>query len=92
MRRSFWSPLAKRRVRLLPVTLSLVIALLIAGAWTASASASSLPGEALYSVKLTTERTRLAITFRHEARARLHLAFADGGSRADRDTNQHAHA
>ena len=77
MRRPFWSRLVGRRVRLLPVVLSLVIALAVASTWTVSASASSLPGEALYPVKLVTEKARLAVTFRPEARAQLHLALAE---------------
>ncbi len=78
MRRPFWSRLVGRRVRLLPVVLSLVIALAVASMWTVSASASSLPGEALYyPVKLLTEKARLAVTFRPEARAQLHLSFAE---------------
>ncbi|UCC63800.1 MAG: hypothetical protein JSV36_01710 [Anaerolineae bacterium] len=75
-RRPFWLVLASQRRRLLPVALGLALALMIASTWTVSASASSLPGEALYPVKLAAEQTRLAVTFRHEARARLHLAFA----------------
>jgi hypothetical protein len=75
--RSFWAGLVDRRVRLLPVALGLVMALFVASAWSVSASASSLPGEALYPVKLVTEKARLAITFRQESQARLHLTFAE---------------
>jgi hypothetical protein len=57
--------------------MSLVIALVLAGTWAVSASASSLPGQALYPVKLAAERARLAVTVRHGARAHLHLVFAE---------------
>lgn len=76
-RRPFWSRLTIRRLRLLPAALSLAIALIIASTWTVSASASSLPGEALYPVKLVTEKARLTFTFRPGARAELHLKFAE---------------
>jgi hypothetical protein len=77
LRWPFWSRSARGRVRRLALALSLVIALALAGTWTVSAFASSLPGEALYPLKLVAEKTRLRATFRHEARARLHLAFAE---------------
>jgi hypothetical protein len=77
LRWPFWSRPARGRVRRLALALSLVIALALAGTWTVSASASSLPGEALYPLKLAAEKARLLATFRHEARARLHLAFAE---------------
>jgi len=70
-------PARRRALRLLPVALSLVLVLAVAGTWTISASASSLPGESLYPVKLAAEKARLAITFRHQARGQLHLAFAE---------------
>jgi len=77
VRRPFWSRLAGKRLRFLPVALSLVIALVVAGVGTVAASDSSLPGKALYPVKLATERVRLAVTLRQEARAQLRLAFAE---------------
>lgn len=76
-RQPFSPRLGGRRARLLPVVLSLMITLAVASTWAVSASASSLPGKALYPVKLAAEKVRLVITFRREARAWLHLAFAE---------------
>jgi len=77
LRWPFRSRPARGRLRRLVLALSLVIALVLASTWTLSASASSLPGEALYPLKLAAEKVRLFATVRHEARARLHLAFAE---------------
>ena len=74
---SFLPRLVGRRIRLSSVGLGLVFALMIASIWTVSVSASSLPGDVLYPVKLAAEQARLAVTIRHVARARLHLAFAE---------------
>jgi hypothetical protein len=73
---SSWLCLSRGR-RLWPAVLSLVLALVIASTWTVSASADSLPGETLYPLKLVTEKARLAVTFRDEARVQLHMSFAD---------------
>jgi len=75
--RLFWSNLVGGRVRLVPAALSLVIAVVLASTWVVSASAASLPGTALYPVKLATERARLAVAFQHDARAELRLRFAE---------------
>jgi hypothetical protein len=53
------------------------VALLLGGLSAAAASDSSLPGDALYGVKLQVERVQLALTFDSAARARLQLHFAD---------------
>src|SRR6202035_540189 len=42
----------------------------------AAASGSSLPGDALYPIKLSVERAQLTLTFDAAARARLHAQFA----------------
>ena len=52
-----------------------ILVLVLAGA--TSAAASSLPGDALYAVKRTTEDVQLALTFDDVARMQLLARFAD---------------
>jgi hypothetical protein len=54
-----------------------LIALTLASTWAVAASAASLPGMALYPLKLAGERARMSVTFRHEERAHLRLSFAE---------------
>jgi hypothetical protein len=56
---------------------SVVLVVLLAGSGTIAASASSLPDESLYGVKLFTEEVRLALTPSDTGKAELHAEFAD---------------
>jgi hypothetical protein len=53
------------------------VALLVGGLTSAAASENSLPGDALYPIKLGVERAQLTLTFDPVARARLHAQFAE---------------
>jgi hypothetical protein len=64
--------LAKRTVAAI-----IISALLITGGTTAYAAQESLPDSALYPVKLTTEKARLAFTPSDAGKAKLHIAFAE---------------
>jgi hypothetical protein len=72
-------PFPGRRLRALPASLTmiLVFGLLTATLGVASASASSLPGDALYSVKIGLENVRLALTFSPERELRLISRFSE---------------
>ena len=60
------------------VRIALVVVLLLAvGGGAASVSASSLPGSALYSLKLATEDLRLALTLNPASRVQLNIRFAN---------------
>ncbi len=59
------------------LAVSLVLALLLAGGGTVVASASSLPDQPLYPVKLATERVQLAFARSAVTQARLEAKFAD---------------
>lgn len=74
-----WNPLAAlpRPVVRVAYAGALAAALLVGGFAAAAASASSLPGDPLYAVKLGVERAQLATTFDSAARARLEMQFAD---------------
>ena len=52
------------------------VALLVGGLTSAAASGNSLPGDALYPIKLGVERAQLTFTLDPAARARLHAQFA----------------
>lgn len=64
--------LAKRTVVAIVIS-----ALLVAGGATAYAAQGSLPDGALYPVKITTEKARLAFTPSDVGKAELHIAFAE---------------
>ena len=64
--------LAKRTVAAI-----IISALLITGGTTAYAAQESLPDSALYPVKVTTEKARLAFTPSDAGKAKLHIAFAE---------------
>ena len=56
----------------------IVLVLLFGGAVaTVNASQSSLPGDALYPVKKSIERTRLSLANNAQSRAQLQMAFAE---------------
>ncbi|MCX6024059.1 MAG: DUF5667 domain-containing protein, partial [Chloroflexi bacterium] len=74
-RSGFWAPPAwTRSAALRAVTAMTVMTAASSGA--AVAAGESLPGSALYSVKLATEDARLAASFDPTQRALLHLEFA----------------
>lgn len=56
---------------------AVVLLVLLATVTTVMLSADSLPGDALYSVKLLAEDVQYFLTFDAEGKARLHLMFAD---------------
>jgi hypothetical protein len=57
------------------LALYVLITILVGGFFTVSASASSLPGDALYDLKLGLEQTRLALAFDPEYREELEIEF-----------------
>ena len=59
------------------VALAVVLALVMMGGGTVAASTNSLPGDVLYPVKTTTERVQAFFTFGKEAKANLHMRFAE---------------
>ena len=73
-----WNPLGAlpRPAARLVFAGALAVAVLVGGVTSAAASVNSLPGDALYTIKLGVERAQLAITFDPGARARLHAQFA----------------
>ena len=54
-----------------------LVTVLVAGFFTVNASASSLPGDNLYGLKLGWEKARLALTFNRDARQELEMEFED---------------
>ena len=74
-----WNPLGvlPRPAARLAFAGALAVALLVGGLTSAAASDNSLPGDALYPIKLGVEQAQLAITFDPVARARLHAQFAE---------------
>ena len=61
--------------RLAPVALLLVLVIFFSGASTIAGAAQSLPGDALYSLKLLTEKTRLRLVRNPQARLELEQSF-----------------
>lgn len=60
-----------------PVVASLVIvAMMLTYTATVSVANASLPGDALYSIKTTTEKVQLALTFNEEDKVNLQMDFA----------------
>ncbi len=74
-----WNPFSAlpRPAARVAVAGAFAVALLVGGLTSAAASENSLPGDALYPIKLGVERAQLAITFDPVARARLHAQFAE---------------
>jgi hypothetical protein len=74
-----WNPLGSlpRPAARLAFAGALAVAVLVGGLTSAAASGNSLPGDALYPIKLGVEQTQLALTFDPVARARLHAQFAE---------------
>jgi hypothetical protein len=71
----------KRTTRLTPIYRFAVVGLvliLMGGFFTVNASASSLPGDVLYDLKLGLEQARIFFTFDQDARQELVLAFEKG--------------
>lgn len=64
------------RLRLLPRVAALAVAVALAFGSAVVVSAGSLPGDALYGVKLATERTQLVLAIDPAARARVQLGIA----------------
>ena len=71
-----FASLVRLRRGLVGAVLSLAIVLMIGGG-VVSASVASLPGSALYPVKLAAENVRLALASDHPTRARLYIRFAN---------------
>ena len=59
------------------VAMTTVLVILLAGMGTVAASANALPDESLYTVKLATEQTRVALAFSDMDKAELHIRFAE---------------
>jgi hypothetical protein len=74
-----WNPFGAlpRPVARLAFAAALAVAVLVAGLTSAAAAGNSLPGDAIYPIKLGVERAQIAITFDPVARARLHAQFAE---------------
>lgn len=74
-----WNPLGAlpRPAARLAFAGALAVAVLVGGLTSAAASGNSLPGDALFPIKLGVEQAQLAITFDPVARARLHAQFAE---------------
>ena len=58
-------------------TVAIFLVLIIAGGGTAAAAGGSMPDEALYTVKLITERVQLAFTFTALGKAEVYASMAD---------------
>ena len=58
-------------------TVAVFLVLIIAGGGTAAAASGSMPDEALYTVKLITERIQLAFTFTALGKAEVYASMAD---------------
>ena len=67
----------RRRSSMVSTIIAIVLALSAVGGGTAYASQWSLPGDALYSIKLGTEQVRMALPGDDAARAERALGFAD---------------
>lgn len=61
----------------MPIIVGIIIATLLTGGGTAYASQSSLPGDALYSVKLMTEDVESAVTWSPEKKVDMEAKFAN---------------
>ena len=59
------------------VALTTVAAILLAGVGAVAASATALPDDALYPIKLAAEQARVALAFSDVDEAKLHLQFAE---------------
>lgn len=59
------------------VAMTTVLVVLLAGIGTVAASASALPDDALYPVKLAAEQVRVTVAFSDVDEAKLHLQFAE---------------
>ena len=59
------------------VAIAVILVLFLAGGGTVVASSNSLPGDLLYPVKIATEEVQAFFTFGDEARANLHIKFAE---------------
>lgn len=77
----------------LRLALSMTVIMIIAGALTVNASASSLPGDILYNVKRSWEDVRLNMTFDSQARTSLQNQFQnERHQEVQHLTNQHRSA
>jgi hypothetical protein len=63
-------------VRRIAITLVILFLVFTGGAGLVLTGEDSLPGETLYSIKITTENTWLALTLQPTKKAQLHLQFA----------------
>jgi hypothetical protein len=59
------------------ISLTAAVVVLLAGSGTVAASGSSMPGDTLYQVKLTTEKVRLAVAFSDLSKTELNASFAN---------------
>jgi hypothetical protein len=59
------------------ISLAAVVLVVLAGAGTVAASISSLPGQSLYKVKITTEKVQLAFAFSDVTKTELNAKFAN---------------
>ena len=59
------------------VAVAVILALFLAGGGTVMASSNSLPGDLLYPMKMATEKVQAFFTFGDEAKANLHIKFAE---------------
>lgn len=67
----------KLRLKPMPIVIGVIIAALLAGGSTVYASQSSLPGDALYPIKLLSEDAQTVLTFNSEKKVELEARFAN---------------
>jgi len=59
------------------VAMTTVLVIVLVSVGTVAASTNALPDEPLYSIKLTTERARMALVFSDVGKTELHIQFAE---------------
>lgn len=75
-RRFIWAVWPSRMIFHLALLLIVLVSLFVGGSGVAFAMQASLPGDSLYPLKITVERTELVVTRDAEAEARLYIRFA----------------
>ena len=70
-------PVGRKRARAWTISIAVAALLGLSATSAVAASASALPGDALYGLKRAVERARLAVPGSDALKAQLHLTFAD---------------
>ena len=58
------------------VSFASIVALVLGSGFSVSASQMALPGDTLYSLKIASERVQVALAFKEESRAKIHVELA----------------